>query len=51
MKNATGTAITLMTYSDYNMYFYHQSILMAVGVMIGSIVGCFFWGWLFDRIG
>lgn len=51
MKSATGSAIDLVTTSDYNMYFYNQLTVLSVGILIGVVLGCHFWGWLFDRIG
>jgi hypothetical protein len=50
MKVATGSAICIASYSDYNMFFYHQSISCFLGILVGVVLGAFFWGLVYDRI-
>lgn len=50
MKVVTGSAIYLADYADYNVFFYHQSVSCFLGILIGVVLGCFFWGLVYDRI-
>ena len=50
MKVVTGSAIYLANYADYNAFFYHQSVSCFLGILIGVVLGCFFWGLVYDRI-
>lgn len=50
MKVATGSAIYIASTADYNMFFYYQSISCFLGVLVGVVLGSFFWGLLYDRI-
>lgn len=50
MKVATGSAIYLADYADYNVFFYHQSVSCFLGILIGVVLGCIFWGLVYDRI-
>ena len=51
MKVATGSAICIASTADYNMFFYHQSISCFLGILVGVVLGAFFWGLVYDRIG
>lgn len=51
MKVSTGTAIYIADYVDRNNLFYHQSMSCFIGVLAGIVLGCFFWGVVYDRVG
>ncbi|CDE68067.1 unknown [Clostridium sp. CAG:277] len=51
MKVTTGSAICIASTADYNMFFYHQSISCFLGILVGVVLGAFFWGLVYDRIG
>lgn len=50
MKVTTGSAIYIASTADYNMFFYHQSISCFLGMLVGVVLGAFFWGLVYDRI-
>lgn len=51
MKVTTGSAIYIASTADNNMFFYHQSISCFLGILVGVVLGAFFWGLVYDRIG
>lgn len=50
MKVTTGSAICIASTADHNMFFYHQSNSYFLGILVGVVLGAFFWGLVYDRI-
>lgn len=44
-------AINLKTYTDYNLYYYVECGMFVISVLIGVLIGCFFWKIVFERLG
>lgn len=44
-------AVNLKTYTDFNLYYYVEGGLFVIGVLVGVLIGCFFWEMAMDRLG
>lgn len=44
-------AINLVNYHDYNLYYYFEIGISIIGVLIGVLIGCFFWYVVTNHVG